>query len=90
MLFAHAPEEAHAKCSLNLVFKFERRILGTYSAALKEQAEIFALISSGDLDPSPLVTHKLPLDDFEYGVTLVRKRHALKVLFTPSRVALGF
>ncbi len=89
MLFAHAPEGAHAKCSLNLVFKFERRILGTYSAALKEQAEIFELITSGDLDPSPLVTHKLPLDDFELGVSLVREHNALKVLFTPSGVASG-
>jgi len=89
VLFAHAPEEAQAKCSLNLVFKFERRILGTYSAALKEQAEIFELISSGDLNPSPLVTHKLPLDDFELGVSLVRKHHALKILFTPSSVASG-
>jgi len=90
VLFAHATEGAQARCNLNQVFKLERRIVGTYSAALKEQAEIFALISSGDLDPSPLVTHKLPLDDFEHGVSLVRKRDALKVLFTPSRVALGF
>ena len=89
VLFAHAPEEAQARYNLNAVFKFERRILGTYSAALKEQAEIFELINSGDLDPSPLVTHKLPLDDFERGVSLVRKHHALKVLFTPSRGASG-
>ena len=71
------------------VFKFERRILGTYSAALKEQAEIFELFSNGDLDPSTLVTHKLPLDDFNHGVSLVRKRQALKILFTPSRGASG-
>ena len=51
---------------------------------MKEQAEIFELISKGDLDPSPLVTHKMPLDDFEQGVSLVRSHQALKVLFTPS------
>ena len=89
VLFAHAHEHATAGFNLNLVFKFERRIVGTYSAALKEQAEIFELVGNGDLDPSSLVTHKLPLDDFERGVSLVRKRQALKVLFTPSREASG-
>ena len=87
MLFAHSPEHAQANFNLDLVFKFERRILGTYSAALKEQARIFELIADGDLDPSVLVTHKLPLDDFDHGVSLVRERQALKVLFTPSRAA---
>jgi hypothetical protein len=27
----------------------------------------------------------MPLDDFDLGVGLVRRREALKVLFTPSR-----
>ncbi len=89
VLFAHAPENAPAGFDLNSVFKFERRIVGTYSAGLAEQAEIFTLIGNGDLDPSPLVTHKLPLDDFDLGVELVRSRQALKVLFTPSRGASG-
>ena len=89
VLFAHAPEHAMAEFNLNLVFKFERRIVGTYSAALKEQAEIFDLVGNGALDPSGLVTHKMPLDDFDKGVSLVRKRQALKVLFTPSREASG-
>ena len=89
VLFAHAPGQEKAAIDLNQVFKFERRILGTYSAALKEQAEIFELAGTGKLDPSSLVTHKLPLDEFERGVSLVRKRQALKVLFTPSREASG-
>lgn len=84
VLFAHAPGNEEAHVDLNSVFKFERRILGTYSASVAEQAEIFELLSSGALDPSPLVTHTMPLDDFELGVSLVRSRQALKVLFTPS------
>ena len=89
VLFAHAPEGAQAGFDLNQVFKYERRIVGTYSAGLAEQGEIFDLIGSGALDPSPLVTHKLPLDDFDQGVSLVRARQALKVLFTPSRGSSG-
>ncbi len=69
---------------LNSLFKYERRVLGTYSAALAEQAEIFDLLCSGALDPRPLVTHRLPLDSFEKGFLLAREQKALKVLFTPS------
>jgi L-iditol 2-dehydrogenase len=87
VLFAHAPGNGKAQVDLNSVFKFERRILGTYSASVQDQAEIFELLSSGALDPSPLVTHTMPLDEFETGVQLVRDHKALKVLFTPSRTA---
>lgn len=87
VLFAHAPEGASAGFDLNSLFKSERRIVATYSGALKEQAAIFKLLLSGALDPSPLVTHTMPLDDFERGVALVVKRQALKVLFTPSRAS---
>ena len=89
VLFAHAPEHARAGFDLNTLFKYERRVLGTYSAALEEQAEIFALLCSGALDPSSLVSHRLPLDDFADGVELARRHEALKVLFTPSRAATG-
>jgi len=85
VLFAHAPEGQNASLDLNELFKFERRIIGTYSGALKEQADIFQLIVDGALDPTPLATHKMPLDDFEHGVSLSRNQQALKVLFTPSR-----
>jgi L-iditol 2-dehydrogenase len=85
VLFAHAPEGATAGFDLNALFKSERRIVATYSGALREQAAIFDLLVSGKLDPSPLVTHTMPLDDFDTGVALVVERKALKVLFTPSR-----
>ena len=83
-MFAHAPSGDRAEVNLNSVFKYERRILGTYSASVKEQSEIFELLDSGALDPSPLVTHTMPLDDFTRGVELVKNHQALKVLFTPS------
>jgi L-iditol 2-dehydrogenase len=85
VLFAHAGDGERADFDLNDLFKYERRILGTYSGAVKEQVGIFDLIKSGALDPTPLVTHSMPLDDFQAGVDLVRQHKALKVLFTPSR-----
>jgi len=85
VLFAHAPDGQRADFDLNDLFKYERRIIGTYSGALAEQGDIFELIRSGALDPSPLVSHRMPLDDFDAGVALVKAHKALKVLFTPSR-----
>ena len=87
VLFAHAPEGAKADFDLNNVFKFERRIVGTYSAALEEQADIFDLLVAGRFDPTPLVTHRMPLDDFQRGVDLARSQQALKVLYTRSEGA---
>ncbi len=87
VLFAHAPAEERSALDLNALFKSERRIVATYSGALDEQRRVFEMLCSGLLDPLPLVTHKMPLDDFEEGVALVVGRKALKVLFTPSRGA---
>lgn len=89
VLFAHAPEGQTAGFDLNDLFKYERRVLGTYSGALAEQQQVFDLILSGALDPTPLATHRMPLDEFERGVALVTSHQALKVLFTPSRSAAG-
>ncbi len=85
VLFAHAPASERSTLDLNAVFKNERRIVATYSGALGEQQRIFDLLLKGALDPSPLVTHTMPLDDFQKGVDLVVAKKALKVLFTPSR-----
>ncbi len=87
VLFAHAPADRRSAVDLNAIFKTERRIIATYSGALDEQRRVFDLLCSGALDPSPLVTHQMPLDDFEAGVALVVRQEALKVLFTPSRGA---
>lgn len=84
LLFAHAPEAMTADFDLNELFKHEKSVVGTYSGSEKEQREVFSLIASGQLDPSPLVTHTLPLADFQEGVRLSRACEALKVLYTPS------
>ena len=68
----------------NAFFKGERRLLGTYSSGLTEQREAYRLLVSRRLDPSPLVTHRLPLSRFEEAVTLARERRALKVLLVPD------
>jgi len=87
ILFAHAPHGQCANFDLNDLFKYERRVLGTYSGALGEQAAVLALITSGRFNPAPLVSHTMPLDDFARGYGLAKERKALKILFTPSLAA---
>ena len=87
ILFAHAPEGQRADFDLNDIFKYERRILGTYSGSLREQATVFELITSGQFDPTPIVSHTMPLDDFALGYKLAKERKALKILFTPSNAS---
>ncbi len=83
VIFAHAREGERADFDINELFKYERRLLGTYSGGLEEQAAVFELLASGALDPTPLVSHRLPLEQFDRGVALARAGEALKVLFTP-------
>jgi len=84
VLFAHADSGERAGFDLNAFFKSERRLLATYSSALAEQREIYRLLVSGRLDPSPLVTHRLPLSSFMAAVEMARERRAVKVLLVPD------
>ena len=84
VLFAHAKPEEELIVELNTLFKSERRLVGTYSGGLEEQARVWDLLVQGQLDPSPLITHTLPLSRFSEGVDLARGHQALKVVFIPA------
>jgi L-iditol 2-dehydrogenase len=87
VLFAHAPhgeDGERAGFDLNAFFKNERRLLGTYSSSLADQREVFRLLALRRLDPSPLVTHRLPLSRLAEAVDLARELRALKVLLVPD------
>jgi threonine dehydrogenase-like Zn-dependent dehydrogenase len=41
------------------------------------------MLANGTLDPSPLVTHHMPLDDAVEGYAIYDRREALKIVLTP-------
>lgn len=84
VLFAHAAEGERSAFDLNSFFKSERKLIATYSSALAEQREIYRLLATRRLDPSPLVSHRLPLSRLGEAIELARERRALKVLLTPD------
>jgi len=84
VLFAHAEAGERAGFDLNAFFKCERRLLATYSSSLVDQREIYRLLVTRRLDPSVLVSHRLPLSRFAEAVVLAREQRALKVLLVPD------
>lgn len=83
VLFAHADPDVRVAFDINAVFKSERQVIGAYSGSPAEQARVLDLLYGGALDPTPLVTHRLPLDRAAEAVDLCRRREALKVLLHP-------
>ena len=83
VLFAHAAQNARVTFDINAVFKSERQVIGAYSGSPAEQQRVLDMMIGGALDPSPLVTHRLPLDRAAEAVDLCRRRAALKVLLHP-------
>ena len=83
VLFAHAAHDALVTFDINAVFKSERQVIGAYSGSPAEQARVLDMLSRGAFDPTPLVTHRLPLARAAEAVDLCRRREALKVLLHP-------
>ncbi|MDE2976751.1 MAG: alcohol dehydrogenase catalytic domain-containing protein [Acidobacteriota bacterium] len=83
VLFAHAARDARVTFDINKVFRSERQVIGAYSGSPAEQARALDLLHEGALDPTPLVTHRLPLDRAAEAVDLCRRGQALKVLLHP-------
>ncbi len=83
VLFAHAAHDALVTFDINAVFKSERQVIGAYSGSPPEQARVLDMMIRGTLDPTPLVTHRLPLSKAADAVDLCRRREALKVLLHP-------
>jgi threonine dehydrogenase-like Zn-dependent dehydrogenase len=89
VLFAHAPAGVSAAgeaagFALNAFFKSERRLIATYSSSRSEQDAAWQLLTSGRLDPRPLITHRLPLERADEAVALAASGTALKILLTPG------
>jgi len=83
VLFAHGKAGETAGFALNDLFKHEKRLVGAYSGGRAEQDSIWRLLCSGKLRPACLVSHRLPLAEFDHGLRLARDQTALKVVFHP-------
>lgn len=74
-----SPRILHENCSLLAVEGWTRQ---DFQDALN-------LIDSGEIDPSPLITHRLPLENWEEGFDLAstKKSEAIRVVLKPNGVS---
>jgi L-iditol 2-dehydrogenase len=74
--------QAGAVCiDLETIYQQELSITSTYSSSPEELLMALDLLTSRKVRVDGLITHRLPLEQFAEGVSLMRKRAALKVYF---------
>jgi L-iditol 2-dehydrogenase len=73
----------------DLVSLGQLRVQGAFGASSAAWRWVVELFSSGRLDPTPLVTHRFALEDFDAAFAVLRDRHAaaLKVELVPGGAA---
>ena len=66
------------------LYREEIDVRASYSAGPGDMVAALALIADGTIDPAPLVTHRLPLEQTSQALDLQRSGTALKVLVIPT------
>lgn len=67
--------------NLETIYQKELSILSTYSSSPAELKQALGFLASGQVRVKPIISHRLPLEDFHKGVRLMQTHKALKVFF---------
>jgi len=68
----------------NAIVMKELRVVGSYGYVWTSWQRTLQLLGSGKIEANQLVSHELPLRDFEEGFRLTRDGTATKVVFNPQ------
>jgi L-iditol 2-dehydrogenase len=82
-LYAPPAPDAPPPLDGTTLFLRELTVTASYSAGPADMRAAFELIASGQIDPMPLVSHRLPLTDTAQALELQRSGEALKVVVQP-------
>ncbi len=84
-LCLYATTKAGAELGVDgeLLFERELTVCSSWSAGPDDMRAAYALIASGAIDPLPLVTHRLGLDETARALDLQRRGEAIKVVVLP-------
>lgn len=80
-LFAGLPVGSTSVIDPNAIHYKQIRLLGASESRLRDFAEALALMADGRLDPSPIITHRFALEDYEEAFGVAASGSALKVVF---------
>lgn len=61
----------------------EKSLIATRATERKTWGKAFEILSAGRVDLSPVITHRLPLEEAEKGFKLVDERQGVRVLLIP-------
>ena len=68
-----------------LFFKHDRTVTTTYANSPNDLKEALKLISENKVPVADMITHRIPLEDIQYGFDLVRNgQESLKVIVEPN------
>ncbi len=88
LLFAPPPPGDPTPIDLNRLWSRGVAVSSTYAAAPSDLERALALLASGAVDPTPLITDRLPLDRTGEGFRLVAEAgSSLKVIIEPNAPA---
>jgi 2-desacetyl-2-hydroxyethyl bacteriochlorophyllide A dehydrogenase len=68
---------------MGLVWIKALRIISGQANVIGHVDRVLGMLAAGTLDPGPLVTHRLPLDDAVEGYRIYDRREALKIVLRP-------
>ena len=74
----------HVEIDALQVMRKDMTWVGVVAAVRRHWVEAIRLVASGRLDPSALITHRLPLCDALDGFAALRAREAVKVMYDPA------
>jgi L-iditol 2-dehydrogenase len=83
-LYAPPSPQAPPAFDGTALFLRELTITASYSAGPQDMRRALELISSGQIDPLPLVSHRLALDQTATALALQRRGEALKAVVLPG------
>ncbi len=82
-LYAPPAPDGPALLDGTALFLRELTVTASYSAGPRDMRAALELIASGQLDPLPLITHRMPLEHTLEALELQRRGEALKVVVIP-------
>lgn len=69
--------------SLDQLLQKSATLQGHFSHTWDVWEKCLTLMKKGQVDLGPLITHELPLDQWEHGFEMIENREAMKVVLTP-------
>jgi L-iditol 2-dehydrogenase len=87
LLFAPSDPDTTIQIDINkLFFKHDRTVTTTYANSPNDLKEALLLISEKKVQVAEMITHRIPLEEIQYGFDLVQNgTESLKVIVEPNR-----